>query len=508
MKQGSVYLVGAGPGDAGLLTLKGKEALEQADVVIYDRLVNVKLLNLAPPAAELIYVGKSPERHTLRQDEINALLVEKARAGLRVVRLKGGDPFVFGRGGEEIQTLAEAGIPYRVVPGITSAIAAPAYAGIPLTHRHFTSSVAFITGNEEPGKEDSSIAWDKLATGAGTLVFLMGVQNLPRIATELVRHGRSLQTPVAVIYRGTTPEQRVVEGTLADIADRVAAAGITNPATIIVGEVAGLREKLAWAERQELFGRRVLVTRARHQASILTRELEALGAEAVEVPVIKFTAPGDAYAAVDRAMEQIATYAWLIFTSANGVDFFFRRFLAEKQRDIRELGTARLAAIGPQTAACLRRLGLRVDCQAREYRAEGLFEELARFGVEGRKLLLARAEVAREVLPDSLRSLGATVDEVPVYRTLPAAENAPALRELLAIHRIDAVTFTSSSTAYNFAALAGGDVKELMRGVAAVSIGPVTSQALKDIGLAPTVEASEYTIPGLVRALVNYFQGM
>lgn len=508
MKQGIVYLVGAGPGDAGLLTLKGKEALEQAEVVIYDRLVNVKLLNLAPPAAELIYVGKSPERHTLRQEEINALLVEKARAGRRVVRLKGGDPFIFGRGGEEIQTLAEAGIPYRVVPGITSAIAAPAYAGIPLTHRQFTSSVAFITGNEEPGKEDSSIAWDKIATGAGTLVFLMGVQNLPRIAEELVRHGRPADTPVAVIYRGTTPEQRVVEGTLADIAGRAKAAGITNPATIVVGEVAGLRPRLAWAEGLDLFGRRVLVTRARHQASVLARALETLGGEAVEVPVIRFAAPRDDYAAVDRAMEQIQTYDWLIFTSANGVEFFFRRFLEEKQRDIRELGAAKLAAIGPQTAAAMRRLGLRVDCQAREYRAEGLVEELSRFGVSGRKFLLARAEVAREVLPASLRSLGATVDEVPVYRTLPATENTPVLRHLLAEYRIDAVTFTSSSTVYNFAAMAGGEIKELMQGVAAASIGPVTSRALEEIGLTPAVEAREYTIDGLVRALVDYFKGM
>lgn len=505
MARGIVYLVGAGPGDSGLLTVKGKELLEQAEVVVYDRLVNPRLLDFVPPPAELIYVGKSPQRHTLSQEEINALLVTKAGEGKKVVRLKGGDPFIFGRGGEEVVALAAAGISFEVVPGITSPVAAAAYAGIPLTHRELTSSVAFITGNEEPDKPASQVDWEKVVTGIGTLVFLMGMHNLSQIVEQLLRHGRDPRTPVAVIYRGTTADQRTVTGEVREIAARVEEARLANPAVIIVGEVARLREQLAWAERRPLFGRRIVVTRARHQAGVLAARLEALGGEVVEFPVIALEPPDDNYQALDRAIEAIDTYDWLLFTSANGVDLFFRRFLAAHGKDIRELGGIHLGAIGPQTAAALRQRGLQVAAQATEFRQEGLTEALLAQDIAGCRVLLARAQEARDALPDALQAAGAEVVTVAGYRTVPARDQRYDLLGALREKKIHAVTFTSSSTVRNFISILGEANLNLLTGMILASIGPLTTRTLEDAGLSPQVEAATYTIPGLVEALERYF---
>jgi len=351
MDKGIVYLVGAGPGDPKLITVKGLDCIQKSDTIIYDRLVGERLLSFARPGAEIIYVGKSPERHTLTQSEINRLLVEKALSGKTVTRLKGGDPFVFGRGGEEAEELAAAGVPFEVVPGVTSAIAAAAYAGIPVTHRDFTSTFAIITGNEDPLKEDSSIDWAKISTGAGTLVFQMGMANLLHITKRLVENGRSPKTPAALVRWGTRPEQRTLVGTLEDISRKAESEGFKNPALIIVGEVVTLREKLNWFEKKPLSGKRILVTRSREQASVLSEALEALGAEPLEFPTISVAEPED-YSPLDRALDNLGSYRWVVFTSVNGVEAFFKR-LRYHRKDIRALCDAELCAIGPKTREAL-----------------------------------------------------------------------------------------------------------------------------------------------------------
>ncbi len=505
MKKGKAYLVGAGPGDPGLLTFKGRDVLGLADVVIYDYLANEEFLKYAPPHAEIIYVGKKGGDHTMSQEGINRLLVEKARDRV-VVRLKGGDPFVFGRGGEEAQELATAGIDFEIVPGVTAAVAVPAYAGIPLSHRDYASSMAFITGHERAdgaspeGKE--SIDWGKLSSGIGTLVFFMGVKNLPDIAARLMEHGRSPQTPVAVIRWGTTPQQRTVTGTLADIVDKVREAGLKPPAVIVVGEVVRLRESLNWFERKPLFGKTVLVTRAREQASDFRKALEEQGARCVEFPTIAVVPP-PSWDPLDSAVASLDHYDWLVFTSVNGVRFFMER-LWESGRDVRALAGLRLAAIGPKTAESLERWGLRLDVVPEEYRAESLLEALGKEAVRGLRFLLPRAVEARDVLPQTLRQWGADVDVVPAYATVPANQGADEVAAMLERGEIHVVTFTASSTVRFFVqALAHRDVGKLLEKTVVACIGPITADTARSLGIHPTVVAEEYTIAGLIRALCD-----
>jgi uroporphyrinogen III methyltransferase/synthase len=504
MSKGVVYLVGAGPGDAKLITVKGLECIQKSDTIIYDRLVNIRLLGFAPAKAEIIYVGKSPDRHTLGQSEINQLLVDKALRGKTVTRLKGGDPFVFGRGGEEAEVLSEAGIAFEIVPGVTSAIAAAAYAGIPVTHRDFTSTLAIITGNEDPLKEDSNIDWAKISTGAGTLVFLMGMANLPQITKQLMDNGRSPETPAALVRWGTRPQQRTLVGTLADISRKAASEGFKNPAIIIVGEVVSLREKLNWFEKKPLFGKRILVTRSREQASVLSEALEVLGAEPLEFPAISVAEPED-YRPLDLAIKDLTKYKWVIFTSVNGVEQFFRR-LHYNNRDIRDLYGAKLCAIGPKTREALEKYGLIVDYVPNEFRAEEILKELQGKVAAGDKILLPRADIARKVLPEALTGMGALVDEVTVYCTLTGAGQTGPILDMLKTGEINVITFTSSSTVRNFVDMLGAaDISSLLSGVTVACIGPVTAATAGELGVRVDLVAEEYTIEGLVSAILKYF---
>jgi uroporphyrinogen III methyltransferase/synthase len=497
---GKVFLVGAGPGDPGLITVTGLERIREADVIVYDRLVSARLLEHARVDAELIYVGKLPDADDGHdQDSINRTLIEQARQGRNVVRLKGGDPFVFGRGGEEAEALRDAGIPFEVVPGITSAIAVPAYAGIPVTHRGVASSFAVVTGHEDPAKEETAIDWAHLATAVDTLVFLMGVKNLPDIVARLTEHGRSPQTPVAVIQWGTRPEQRTVTGTLADIAGVVEAAGLRPPAITVVGEVVRLRETISWFEDRPLFGKRVLITRTRRQAGNLARLLADEGAIPVELPSIEIE-PIEDREAVDAAIEtlQAGGYAWAAFTSANAVELFFEQ-LAERGLDARAFSGARIAAIGPATAQSLAVRGLRADAVPDEYVAEAVVEALRGQIAPGDRVLLPRAESARAELVRGLEAMGAAVDEIPIYRAAVPSEASPEVLAELRAGRIDVVTFTSSSTVRNLLAMLG-DPSALERPLIAC-IGPITAQTALELGLRVDVVAEEYTVEGLVAAL-------
>ncbi|MEW5954691.1 MAG: uroporphyrinogen-III C-methyltransferase [Bacillota bacterium] len=503
MLKGTVYLVGAGPGDPGLITLKGLECIKRADVLVYDRLASPRLISLAKPGAELIYAGKQPDRHTLTQEEINCLLVKLSMEGKTVTRLKGGDPYVFGRGGEEAACLADNDVPFEVVPGITSAIAVPAYAGIPVTHRSCNTALTIIAGNEDPSKENSSINWDKIATGAGTLVFLMGMANLPRITGQLISHGRPSQTPVALISWGTRPEQKTLTGTLADIAARAGEVAFANPAVIVVGEVVNMREKLMWFEKKPLFGRRILVTRSREQASELSAAIEDLGGEAVEFPSIAIQEPED-YSPLDRAIEVLSTFQWLIFTSVNGVEHFFRR-LRLLGKDIRDLAGISICAIGPRTRDALEKYALQVDYVPGEYRAEEIISGLKDKVRPGQRILLPRADIARRMLPESLAAMGVEVAEVTAYRTIMGKGNSALIREMLQSGQLHVVTFTSSSTVKNFVHLLGlENPREALKGVTVACIGPITAATANQMGLDVDVTASEYTIPGLVRALAEH----
>jgi uroporphyrinogen III methyltransferase / synthase len=504
VQTGKVYLVGAGPGDPGLFTLRGMEVLSRAQVVIYDYLANEELLQFAPPEAELIYVGKKGGEHTLSQEGINQLLVEKGRDRV-VVRLKGGDPFIFGRGGEEAQELVAAGIPFEVVPGVTAAIAVPAYAGIPLSHRDYTASIGFVTGHEREDKEASTIAWDKLADGVGTLVLFMGVKNLPEITRKLIAHGRPADTPVAVIRWGTTAEQKTVVGTLATIDGAVKRAQLKPPAIIVVGGVVRLREQLNWFEQRPLFGRCVVVTRAREQASDFKGLLQQCGAHCIEFPTIAIEPPAS-WEPLDQAVRQLSSYQWVIFTSVNGVLHFMRRLQAAGL-DVRELKGVRLAAIGPKTAEALERCGLRLDLVPGEYRAEAVLKGLGPSAVQGQRVLLPRAVEARDLLPDTLRQWGARVDVVPAYQTvLPGHQSAEVL-EALRQGQVHCVTFTSSSTVSNFFRMfQQDDLLKALQGVAIACIGPVTAQTAEKYGLKIDILPEDYTIPALVDAIQDYFR--
>lgn len=506
MKKGKVYLVGAGPGDPGLLTIRGKEVLARAEVVIFDYLANEEFLKYAPPEAERIYVGKKGGDHTLGQDGINDLLVRKGTDKV-VVRLKGGDPFVFGRGGEEAQVLVAHGIPFEIVPGISAAVAVPAYAGIPLSHRDFTASIAFVTGHERTDKDarESKIAWDKLSTGAGTLVFFMGVKNLPEICKNLVENGRPAHTPIALIRWGTTPMQQTVVGTLGDIVAKVREAGLKPPAMIVVGEVVTCREELNWFERRPLFGRNIVITRAREQASEFKARLEELGARCIEFPTIAI-APPPSWEGLDRAVRQISRYDWVIFTSANGVRSFLNRMVAARL-DSRELKGVRLGAIGPKTAEALEAVMLRPDLvPASEFRAESILEAFAEIDLRGKRILIPRAMEAREILPETLREWGAEVDVVAAYQTVLPGKDAPGVASFFQGGEIDCLTFTSSSTVTNFFKLAGGDqILPRLDRTAIACIGPITAQAAEKFGLRTSIMPAEYTIRGLVECIVSHF---
>jgi uroporphyrinogen III methyltransferase/synthase len=494
---GKVYLIGAGPGDPKLLTIRGAEALARADVVVYDRLVHPAILKHARPDAEMIYVGKASSRHAMKQEEINRLLVLKAREGKVVARLKGGDPFVFGRGGEEAEELFAHGIEFEVIPGITSATAVPAYAGIPVTHRKLCSALGIITGHEDPTKTESSVKWDRIATGMDTLVFLMGVENLPEIVSELVRHGRPKETPIALIRWGTRPEQETLVGTLETIVRQVEETGLESPAVIVVGEVVALREKLRWFDNRPLFGKKVIVTRSREQASALTEKLEALGAEVIEFPVIRIVPIAEC--GMRNAELLGREFDWIIFTSANGVECFVRR-LIELALDVRAMGRAKLGAIGPATAAAIERYGLRVDYVPSEFVAEAVVRDFPE-DPRGKKILLARAKEAREVLPEKLAELGAEVHVAAVYETIIEDAEAARVRKMIEAGEVDAVTFTSSSTVKNFMSLLEG--AKLPERVTIVCIGPVTAQTARELGLEPDVVAEEHTIEGLVEAVLK-----
>jgi uroporphyrinogen III methyltransferase / synthase len=502
-----IYLVGSGPGDPGLFTLKGLRCLQEAEAVVYDRLAPESLLKYVKPGAELIYVGKKPgDDQAMKQEEINALLVDLGRAGKTVVRLKGGDPYVFGRGGEEALALIEAGLPFEVVPGVTSGIAAPAYAGIPVTHRNVSTSVAFVTGHEDPTKGRSDVDWTRIANAADTLVLYMGVGRLREISAGLVSAGRSSDTAVAVIRWGTVPEQRTITGTLEDIADKVAEANLRPPAITVVGDVVALREAgLDWYERRPLFGRRVVVTRARAQAGELSVELERLGAEVFEFPTIEVRQPDD-FGPLDAAIRDLDSFDWLVFTSVNGVEAFVER-LERHELDLRAVPRdAKVAAIGPATAERVREAGLRVDVVPREFRAEALIGELSGDSLAGKKVLIPRARVAREILPEKLREAGAEVVVPPAYESVPSSEGRDELARRLEAGEVDCVTFTASSTVENFVGAFGeGEARRLLAGTRVACIGPITADTARGRGIRVDVEAREYTIPGLVEAVADLF---
>ncbi|MDK9707270.1 MAG: uroporphyrinogen-III C-methyltransferase [Desulforhopalus sp.] len=509
-KIGKVYLVGAGPGDPGLITVRGKSLLERAEVVVYDYLASKKLLKHVPATAELVYVGKKGGvQHTHTQEEINQMLVDHAQRGKMVVRLKGGDPFIFGRGGEEVQQLFAAGVPFEVVPGVTSATAAATYAGIPITHRDYTASVAFLTGHEDPTKETSGINWQKLATGVGTLVIYMGIKNLPTIVANMIKYGRDPKTPVAVVRWASTPEQRSVVGTLETIAQVVKDAGIKPPSLIIIGEVVSLRSTIDWYEKRPLFGRKIIVTRTREQASDLVAGLEEFGANCFEYSTINIQ-PVDSYEILDEELERINEYHWIIFTSLNGVKYFFER-LYSKGLDARNLKGPEIAVVGKSTADLLLQYGVHADLIPSVFTGEGLAESLLDQGVEGRNILIPRALQGRELLPETLRGAGAQVTVAPVYQNCPAEGDKESLRAELALGKIDMVTFTSSSTVRNFLAMLDGvdqdELNRLLANVKIAAIGPITAKTVTDSGLRVDVQPEQHTIPAMIEAIVDYYHG-
>lgn len=518
---GTVYLIGAGPGDPGLITVRGRELLQTADVIVYDRLAHPTLLDYVRPDAERVYVGKVSAHHAMKQPDINALLIDRAQQGKNVARLKGGDPFVFGRGGEEAEECRAAGIPFEIVPGVTSAIAAPAYAGIPVTHRDMASSFAIITGHERddsresgtrlPGEAEQRRNWAHIATAGDTLIFLMGVEALPEITARLQENGRAASTPVALVQWGTWTQQRVVTGTLATISDEVKRAGLTPPAVCVVGEVVTLREKLRWFDdltTRPLFGKKIVVTRAREQASALSDLLRTRGAQPLEFPAIQISPLHD-ISVLDAALLKLDTYQWIVLTSTNTVPVLAER-LAVLGRDARAFHATRIAAIGPATAEALRQhLGLRADFVPTEAVAEALLAEWPDKNVAGQRILLPRALEAREILPEQLQERGAIVDVIPVYETRMDGDASAQLRLQLQNGEIDVLTFTASSTVRNFAQALEQEpnsLPALVGRTTIAAIGPVTAQTVREFGLQVDIEAPEHTIPGLVAAIEQFFK--
>ncbi|MEY2499988.1 MAG: uroporphyrinogen methyltransferase / synthase [Verrucomicrobiota bacterium] len=499
-KKGKCFLVGAGPGDLGLVTLRAKECVERAEVIVYDYLCNPEMLRWAPENAERIFAGKKAGAHTLTQEQINGLLVEKTREGKTVVRLKGGDPFLFGRGGEEAQALAAGGLPFVIVPGVTSAIAGPAYAGIPVTHRGKNSHVTFFTGHEDPEKSESAIDFAALAKLGGTQVMLMGVERIGAIAREMLANGVRKDLPVAVIRWATTERQETLVAALENVAERVAVEGFAAPAIVVFGEVVNLRKELNWFEDRPLFGKRIVVTRTRTQAGVLTEQLRSLGADVIELPTIRIEPPTDLRAFAELVQDAHA-YDWLVFTSPNGVSAFFDLFY-KLYDDAREIGAARIAAIGPATAQRLKDFHMHVDLQPEEFVAESLVREFRKAGgLENLRVLIARAEKARDLLPKELSALGAIVDEGFAYRTVPETRDDIGARRRLLEEGADLITFTSSSTVENFLALGLPWPPKMQL----ASIGPVTSKTARDHGLEVAIEARRHDIPGLVEAVRKFF---
>ena len=505
MKQtGKVYIIGAGPGDPGLLTLKAVKCLEKSDVIVYDYLVSPDILNYARKDARLVYVGKKGGHHTVPQDELNRILVKEASEGNVVARLKGGDPFIFGRGGEEAEVLFEAEIPFEIIPGITSAIAVPAYAGIPLTHREHTSTVAFVTGHEDPKKDQSRIDWGKLS-GMETIVFLMGVKNLPQIVRSLLENGRSPDTPVAMIRWGTTPDQFTLSGTLGDIAGLAEKKKVTPPAIFVVGEVVGLRKTLNWFETKPLFGRGIVITRPEEQAGELASLLSAEGARIIHFPAIKIVSP-ESFDDFDRALENIEHYDWIIFTSANGVRFFFNR-LAEMGKDVRDLKGIKICTIGPATQSAIEKRGIAVDIVPEEFISEGVVEAFKGEDMQNARVLLPRAEIARDVIPEGLRKLGARVDVAVSYRTVDSGRDGGELERLIKEGKVDVITFTSPSTVNNFITIMGKNLN-LPENIRIACIGPVTEKAAEKAGFTVDIMQGPHEITGLVEAMKEWFENI
>jgi len=501
-KRGYVYIIGAGPGDPGLITLRGVECLKRSDVIVYDYLVSPYILNHAPSDARLIYVGKKGGDHTVTQEKLNQVLVDEASGGNIVARLKGGDPFIFGRGGEEAEVLAAAGIPFEVIPGVTSAIAVPAYAGIPLTHRRFASSVTFVTGHEDPAKTESSVDWQTVSH-SGTVVFLMGVRNLEYIAGQLIQHGRHHNTPAALIRWGTTPDQETVTGTLKTIVEMARERKFSPPSIFVVGDVVSLRNDLDWYETKPLFGKGVVITRPKEQADDFAALLNERGARVILFPTIRIVPPAS-YDALDRAVETIAAYDWIIFTSANGVRFFFDR-IKELGRDIRDLKGIRICTIGPASASVVEDYGIIVDSVPDEYISEGVVDAFRGHDMRGKRVLLPRAETARNVIPDGLAELGAHVDVVTAYRTVNSQIDPAELFDLIERRKVDVITFTSPSTVSNFIDIIGSGTK-LPSYIKIACIGPVTKQAAEQAGFTVDIMHGPYVIEGLVDALERAFK--
>ncbi len=482
------YLIGAGPGDPSLITVKGQKILARADVILYDHLASERLLDLAPAHAERIYVGKKRAKHEVTQEEISALMIDRAQKGLTVVRLKGGDPFIFGRGGEEVEALATAGVPFEIVPGVTTPLGIAAYTGVPLTHREHSSAVTFVTGHNV-----EAIDWSKVGASE-TIVLFMGLVNFPAIAQALIEKGRSPETPAMAVRWATRPDQQTIVGTLENLAQRLSDAAMRPPATIVIGEVVALRDKFNWYERLPLFGQRIVVTRDRRQSADLADPLESLGAEAILLPVIEIRAPADPKP-LDDAIARLDSYDWIIFTSVNGVHYFIDA-LDKSPRDLRSL-KSRICAIGPATKAAIEALHLKVDLMPQEYVAESLVAAFARENLEFRRILLPRAAVARDLVPRELSRRGAHVDVVEAYQTLVPAGLADRARAILD-RKPHWITFTSSSTVTNFIAAAG---REALEGIKIASIGPITSATLREHEVEPTVEANPHTISALIDAI-------
>jgi len=496
---GICYLVGGGPGDLGLVTLRAKECIENADVLVYDALSNSELLNWTKPGCVKIHVGKRAKDHTMPQDQINALIVEQTKAGKSVVRLKGGDPMIFARGGEEAAELAAAGVPFEIVPGISSSIAGPAYAGIPVTHRDHNTQLTIFTGHEDPTKGYSSIDYAQLAKAPGTKVFLMGVARLREITGAFIEHGAEAQTPIALTRWATTGSQKTIVGTLATIADIAEAENFSSPAVAVIGDVVKEREKINWFEKRPLFGKRIVVTRTREQAGELSKALRDLGADVIELPTIRIELPEDRLGFAEM-VTHAHEYDWLVFTSPNGVEKFFDAFFATYD-DARSLGNPRIAAIGAGTAAKIREYRFAVDLIPERFVAEGLIDAFKKESVENLTMLWVKAEESREVVGDGLAALGAIVDECIAYRTVPETEDPTGAKTKLAEEGADLITFTSGSTVDHFFSL-GLDWPE---GCVAGSIGPVTSSTLRKHGMPPAFEAKPHDIPGLVNAILKHF---
>ncbi len=494
---GKCYLVGAGPGDPGLITVKGRACLEKADVLIYDALSSAEFLRWVPEACEKIYAGKRAKTHAIPQEEINALIVEKSQAGKTVVRLKGGDPMIFGRGGEEAAELAAAGVPFEIVPGISSAIGGAAYAGIPVTHREHCSQLTLFTGHEDPTKEGTSLDYQKLAEAEGTKVFLMGISRLPEITRELIANGADEATPMALTRWATTGRQRTIVGTLGTIADLAEKEGFSSPAVAVIGDVVKERARINWFESRPLFGKRIVVTRTREQAGELSARLSDLGADVMELPTIRIEPPEDARAFA-HLVQDVHTYDWVVFTSPNGVEKFFEGFFTAYD-DARSFGKPRIAAIGPSTAKKIAEYRFTTDLMPEKFVAEGLVEAFAKEAIENQTILWVKAEETRDVICEELMKQGAIVDKCIAYRTVPETDDPTGAAERFREEGADVVTFTSGSTVENFFVLG----LPWPGGCRAASIGPVTSEALRAAGHEPGIEATKSDLPGLVEAILQ-----